>query len=375
LYCGWRESSSGEDQAHLRSALETRVVRGSVEAAWNALQFLFPGTGNSSPSNERPGRMRERRYFDRYFLLGLADDDVSDAKTATALQQIIEGEHGLPEVLAFQEIVLGLDAERAALALRVAQQARQSESPEVMLVTWLQAQRTTLLAEGRLADFRQSALERWLGRELAFALAAKALTPQNAVDSFGYEFIIASAYGVRHPGGRGDKLLHDAYPSIVLAWQADSMGEGLDQVLQRPELFPVVSLAQWLNVSSVKGTLARFVAGPEDLISIGKAFVTYQAWTGVGVHYDAVFNAREFIFAVDDAFTTDLRARLPAPDDSLDYLVSDREEQRLDEDELRDFTIRRLSELAVGEDGVADDVTTPAPTSEAQGASTPTIDL
>lgn len=360
LYCAWREASSATDQTRLREAFETRVVRGSVEAAWAALQFLFPGTGSTSPSNERPGRMREPRYFDRYFLLGLADDDVSDAKTATALQQIISEQDGLPEASLLREMVLGLDAERAALALRVAQQARQSESPEITLVAWLQAQRNALVSEGRLADFRQSVLERWLGRELAFVLAAKAMTPEQAVESFGYEFIIASAYGVRHPGGHGDKLLHEAYPGVIEAWQVDSTGENLKEILERPELFAVVSLAQWLDVKTMNGAMAGFVSNAEDLIAIGKAFVTYQTWTGIGIHFDAVFNAREFLFAVGSAFTVDLRSQLPAPDDSLEYKISDREDRELDDNQLRDFTIRQLSDLAVGEDGVTDGPTAPA---------------
>lgn len=345
-YQAWNDTDTDKVQSERKANIAKLVQRGGVEPVWDAVQFLF---GNSSGTSVavRKSRMCEARYFNRYFLLGLADDDVSDAKTQAAIDQIIAGIATSGEICAFTDLILGVDGERASLALQVGRASRGDETASVALVDYLYARRSDLQENGRLQDFRQAPLERWLAREIALALSVSALSVIDAAEQFGYEFLIASAYGVRRSGPRDDELIRAAFGGVTETWMETVKGQTLDQVLARSELFPMLSLCVWLGANTGAGILAPLIASTDDLIRAAQRFVTYKGWIGSFVEYEVEFGEAEFRFAVGSALTTERQSELPAPDKDLHYEVVDRPTRDLDPIELRDYSVRKLRELAL----------------------------
>ena len=80
-YLSWRESDSTETQQKRMERIESLVARGHAKPVQDAVGYLFEPMGVMGALAGRQGRMQKARYFDRYFQVGLADDDVSERKT------------------------------------------------------------------------------------------------------------------------------------------------------------------------------------------------------------------------------------------------------------------------------------------------------
>jgi hypothetical protein len=342
---GWVDTDDEEAHADLETEIEKRVQRGNVKAVWNAVEFLF---GGSSFFAAKPGRlrqMRQARYFDRYFLIGLADDDISDIETQKAVDQLVAGSIATPEVEAFSDLIMAPDGERASLALQVGSDAREGDRASLDLVTFLWARRAVLKEQGRLEDYRQSPLERWLARELALALASGVMSTEDAIDRFDYEFLAATASGVRRSERKNASLVKEAYAGVANHWIAAISRESLDDALARPELMVMLSLCAWLKTGVGAGVLEPFITSTEDLLRVAEAFVVYSTSYGYTIEYNVGFSDSLFRFAVGNALTDEIRSTLPPRDASLEYEVEDRATRDLSPAELRDFILRSLGEL------------------------------
>ncbi|ARC58650.1 hypothetical protein AS850_16290 [Frondihabitans sp. 762G35] len=342
---GWVDTDDEEAHVDVKSEVERRVRRGNVKVAWDAVDFLFGGSSFFAAKPGRLRRMRQARYFDRYFLLGLADDDVSDTQTRKAVDQLVAGSLITPEVDAFSDLIMASDGERASLALQVGSEARERDTASLHVITFLWARRAELKERGRLEDYRQSPLERWLGRELALALASGMLSTEDAIDRFGYEFLAASAYGVRRSERKEASLVADAFGGVADRWIAAITSEGLDEVLERPELMVMLSLCAWLKTGVGAGALEPFITSAEELLRVAEAFVVYGTNYGYTIEYSVGFNDSLFRFAIGNALTDEILSTLPLRDSGLDYEVEDRATRDLSPTESRDFTLRSLGEL------------------------------
>lgn len=343
-FLGWRHTDDDEVQGGRRSRAEALVRRGQPHVAWEAVQFLFGSTSLFDVPPQRKARMRTPRYFQRYFLLGLAEDDVSDARITTAVDRILSGLLGGPEIEALSDIVLAADGERASLALETGRDARRDDSPSVPLVDYIWTLRQDLQRSGRLKDIRQSSLERWLAREIAIVLSHQALDTGDAVDIFGYEFLAACAHGVGRSDQKDDHLVKAAFSPLSELWIRTIEVLPLETVVARPEFAVMFELSRWLGDGVGAGVLAGVIHNAEDLIRIAETFVIYRESHGRTVEYDIGFNISVFRFAVGDAFSKALQAQLPQPDNSLEYQTEDRLSPDLSEAERRDYVIRRLHE-------------------------------
>jgi hypothetical protein len=344
-FLGW--SGVEDDKARMRqlSEIGNLVQHGKGGPVWDAVRFLFDSGNGWFPSVGRKRGIRSPRYFDRYFLMGLADDDVSDAKTQTAVDQLIGCVSKSPEIELFSHILHSNDGERAALALNIGRESRQDDTSSVALVKYLSRRRDELEQAEMLNDFRQSPLETWLAREIALALASNALSTDEAVDRFGYDFLVASAYWVKH-SARGDGgLVKTAFSGLAENWIGTIGHAALEEMLKRPESVSMLSLCAWLESGLGHGVLEPFIYSADDLIRAGQMFVT-NSLLGHSVEQDVVFNEWAFRWGVGSALG-EHQAALPAPNDGLFYEVTGRQTGELAAAELRDFTVRRLRELTL----------------------------
>lgn len=94
------------------------------------LSSLFPGI--VAPRllyyREHPRALANDLYFQRYFILGIAEDDVEDRIVSHAIGRIIDGDLNQIDVLNYTLIIDGGDKQRAALALEKGEQFRRSRS-------------------------------------------------------------------------------------------------------------------------------------------------------------------------------------------------------------------------------------------------------
>lgn len=344
-FLGWRHTDDDEVQEGRKNRAEALVRRGKRHIAWEAIQFLFGSTFQFDVPPERKARMRTPRYFQRYFLLGLAEDDVSDTRITTAVDQILSGSAEAPEVATLTEIVLAADGERASLALQTGREARRDDLPSVPLVDYLWTLRQNLQRLEKLEDFRQSSLERWLAREIALVLSHQTFDTTYAVEKFGYKFLAACARGLGRLNREDDRLVTAAFSQLTELWIRTIEVLTLETVLARTEFVVMLELSHWLGDGVGAGVLAPMISEAEDLIRIADAFVIYRESYGRTVEYDVGFNARTFQFAVGNAFSQALKVQLPQPDNSLEYQTADRPSRDLSKVERRDFVITRLHEI------------------------------
>ncbi|WP_010203087.1 KAP family P-loop NTPase fold protein [Salinibacterium sp. PAMC 21357] len=349
VFCGWRNTSEDATRSEQQVAISELVSASSAKAVWDAVLFLFDSSNELLAPVGRKRGIRSPRYFDRYFLLGLAEDDVSDAQTDAAVEQIIAGTSTSAEIEIFGGIILGDDAERAALALRVGRDSRRDDTPSIAMVDFLSAQRQDLDRTNRLHDFRQAGLERWLAREVALALASGDLDVEHAVAQFGYELLIASAHGIRGVSRGSENLIKAAFSGVAREWTETAGKQTLDEVLARPEMYSMLSFCAWLGSDIGRGVLERSISGAEDLVRVAEKFVTYSETLGYRTEYDVRFREAAFRFAVGDELSAERLAELPDLDDSLDYEITDRLTRDLEIAELRDYVVRQLRGLALSD--------------------------
>jgi KAP family P-loop domain len=139
------------------------------------LSILFPGI--KSPGllyfREHPKALSNDLYFQRYFILGVAEDDVEDQLVASAIDRIVQGDFEHANVIRYTEIVDGADDQRSALALEKSQSYRSGtdSSPSRELVQFLFERLRKRSDEDEGYASPRRVLLRWLESEVYPALA------------------------------------------------------------------------------------------------------------------------------------------------------------------------------------------------------------
>ncbi|MFH8251498.1 P-loop NTPase fold protein [Microbacterium sp. B2969] len=111
-----------------------------------------------------PGRISNPDYFDRFFALGVPEEDLSDRVVAEASRQILERRDGLE-----RQIVEAAWPERANLVIgKLSLLWRPGDTAVLPGLTWLARQFEKLPEHKEIADSRMRA--RWFGRDLYVGL-------------------------------------------------------------------------------------------------------------------------------------------------------------------------------------------------------------
>jgi hypothetical protein len=139
------------------------------------------------------------------------------------------------------------------------------------------------------------------------------------------------------------------YADVARRWIAEVQNESLRETVARSELLYMTSFCIWAaDMSDLKGFLSDRVVDGETLIEAAAAFVYLNEWVGSNVTYDVTFREEEFRFAAG-AVARSWLDDIPNVEDVPDYEVSDRSSRVLTTEQRRDFAIRSLRALNLGE--------------------------
>ena len=346
-YLSWRESDSTETQQERMKRVGSLVTRGHARPVQDAVSYLFEPMGVMGALAGRQGRMQKARYFDRYFQVGLAEDDVSERKTQEALNELANGLVSSQDIAALKTIILGQDEERSALALEVAGNLRSSAlTTSPVILDYVEEICSELRPIAKTHPFLLSAAERWLAKEILLALETNLVSAEKVISRFGYQFLTASAYAIKRSGGRDQAQIQTLYADVARHWVAEVRNEPLATTLARPELILMTSFCVWIvELENYGGFLSERIVDGKTLVDAAGGYVSFNEWVGSDVTYDVVFREQEFRFAAGGAVTDSLLAELSLPGDVPDYALSDLSDRDLTEAQRRDFATRSILAL------------------------------
>lgn len=344
-YLGWKNVDSEDVRAARKRDIDGLVTGGHSRPVGEVLSFLFESDGRGLLASGREGRLKTERYFERYFHIGLADDDVSERIVATALADLVRGETDSGEVAYLTDVILGADEGRSSLALDFATVVRQrGQAPSEQVLDYVSDMRSKIKSLKGTSQLCLPQLERWLAREIFLVLQGKTIPVETVIHNFGYSFVVSGAYALTRTTGRAERSM-ETYGVIVERWIAEVSSETLGATLARQELIPMTSFCQWLTTVQ-EGFLSGGILGIDAFIDAAIQFVSFNEWVGRGVKFEAVFRESEFRFAVSEIVCQRYIKELPQIDgEVLEYEVSDLPAPFLPANELRDFAIRGLHNL------------------------------
>jgi len=351
-YLGWRSRSSSDTESEGDALITSLVERGNPDSAHRAVRFLFEPVDPIGASAKREWRMHHARYFERYFLVGVPQDDVSDLMIGRALRMLETEKQRTPEIDQLENILSGHDQDRAALALESINRLPWTQAvTSIGILSFIEKVRATLEGTPMATDARMSGLDRWLHREIFRTLRDGVAPIGDLVELYGYEQMTYGAYFALRKICVGDDEVRAVYLDMVTIWLAEIRGSELEAILNRTELIPMTSFLIWIEGAfSHRGYLSSNVHDAETILKIAMKFVSFSEWVGAGVHFQVTFREQEFRFAVGPALTKSLLRKLPARISIPDYAVDDLPGRVLTDLQRRDFALRRLAALEIDED-------------------------
>lgn len=343
-YLSWRDSDSTDTQQERMKRVGSLVARGHARPVQNAVNYLFEPTGIMGALAGRQGRMQRARYFDRYFHIGLAEDDVSERKTHKALSELASGLVRSQDIADLKSIILGQDEERSALALEVAGNLRSSSlTTSPVILDYVEDICSELRPIAKIHPFLLSAAERWLAKEILLALETNLVPAKQVISRFGYQVLTASAYALKRSGGRDQAQIKTLYADVARHWDSEVRNEPLATTLARPELALMTSFCVWIvEIENYADFLSDRIVDGKTLVDVAVAYVSFDEWVGSDVTYDIVFREQEFRFAAGRAVTDSLLAELSLPGEVPDYALSDLRDRNLTKTQRRDFATRSI---------------------------------
>lgn len=289
---GFMDSSelSHSDWEKLISPLVNR--RDEVHLVKSILSALFPGI--SCPSSILFHRQHERMiandlYFERYFILGIADDDVEDRLISAAIDGILAGQLQHDDVGAYGAIVDGANFERAALALEKGEKFRSSgNTGSAELVRYLLDRLSMRPGDDAGIASPKRTLWRWLEREVFLALQSKVITTADLQQLMSAQdlllFVVRAMVNHRFQDGSMRAVfagLRDYFADLL----ANNLMLAIASGMQIPYL---VDVTWWLSGGDPDNGAVLWPVGselvaastPEQLERIAVAFVVEQNWIG-----------------------------------------------------------------------------------------------
>jgi len=348
-YLSWRESDTDASRDMRMKRIKKLVRRGSAKPVQDAVAYMFEPMGVVETLAGRRWRIQSSRYFERYFHVGLADDDVSERTTESALRELANGRANSEDACQLEAIIVGQDEERSALALDVIDKLRRdSPGTSLAILDYVEKVRLEFQSIPNLHPFRRSAVDRWLVKEIFRALETRLVSEGELVSRFGYGLITASAYAAKRSLSHDDSHVKDLYSGVAQRWVNEVLSEPLATTLARDELLSMTSFCSWIqDIDDLEGFLADRVSDKSALVDAASRYVSFNEWVGSSVEYDIVFREKEFRFAVGSAMTASMQSQLPQVSDLPDYDISDRPTPDLTETQRRDFAIRSLGALTL----------------------------
>jgi len=302
------------------------------------LSGLFPGIrSNTQYWTDHKLALANDRYFDRYFLFGLPENDVEDALIESALSDItLLDLFDTAAVARYKDIIDGPDDQRAALAYEKSELYR-SDIPisSRSLVLFLFDRLRDPGDEGFSFDSSQRVLWRWVQFEALQALADGSLKTTEILSSLTPEITLALTIRMLRDRNGPESRTHAALQGLG-DYYHERLTNDISGVLDSGlDLNSIVSTVVWLkndlglakqearqDLREVGDRLIRD-DDREKLKRVIRAMVVENRWQGSdGVTPELAFNSDTLFQLFSNDSTIQLAERLPATM-SVRYLNKD----------------------------------------------------
>lgn len=221
--------------ARIRPLVDTD---GDAMLVKHILGGLFSGISSSVLfAKDHKLALQDDAYFQRYFLFGIAEDDVEDQLIESALSHILYGDESHNDIIRYQEILDGPDNQRAALAYEksVKRRADDPVGSDIRLVQFLFNRLRVRADEVPGFDSAQRVLWRWVEAEVFKVLTSGLLRVSNIVTDLSPKDALLLAFRiVRDQRISEDSKMHtledfnDYYRGLLLNELHDVLESGLD---------------------------------------------------------------------------------------------------------------------------------------------------
>ncbi|NYG99235.1 hypothetical protein BJ979_001861 [Schumannella luteola] len=334
----WANGKDKSDPVELLRASLSEVDVTLSSHALKLLSLVFPRLDGRGSGQQRPHSASDPQYFQRYFLLDLPEDDVSDLMVELAINQILTGATGR-EADDLTVILDGTDSARASLAFEKVIRLRGNASPaNRRMLDYVRSRLSAREADRRDLGSPVTYLERWMPRELLACLDAELATVDDAVEWFGLLETTRLAYMMK----RNDRS-RDAEIKAHFRGLAETVRDEL--AAHTPDdktLVWRISFAEWaLGGATLSGLMSASITSPDALLKLAVKFVSIREWVGFGTSYELDFNLTELELVVTAEKIAEFGTQLRAPA-SLSFELDDRATPEVSRQEAEEFAATRL---------------------------------
>lgn len=256
-------------------------------------------------------------YFQRYFLFGIAEDDVEDQLIESALNHIMFGDLESDDVTHYRNILDGHDNQRAALAYEKSER-RRSDDPlgaDLNLVRFLFERLNARPEEVPSFDSAQRVLWRWVEAEVFKALQSHVIDVIDVRAELSQADVLALAFRIlrdaRIPieakvGALGD--LNDYYRDCL----TNELDVVLDSGLDFNSIVFVISILSPDNNFHEFGENLLSIGDIDLLSRVTTAMVVENQWRGPdGLSPELAFNGETLTRLFTNDAIVRLASRLP----------------------------------------------------------------
>lgn len=183
----------------------------------NVLGGLFPGIHSSLLyAKVHKLALSDDIYFQRYFLFGIAEDDVEDQLIESALLNIVIGDDAHSDVIQFRNILDSQDNQRAALAYEKGQRHRSDDhlGPSRNLALFLFDRLNSLSNEDHSFESAQRPLWRWVEEEAFNALSSCKLTVADMLAALSSKNVLSLTVRMLRDTRHSEAVARDALTSL-----------------------------------------------------------------------------------------------------------------------------------------------------------------
>ncbi|MFV8173538.1 KAP family P-loop NTPase fold protein [Mycolicibacterium peregrinum] len=296
------------------------LVNGDDDAALvkHILGGLFKGIRSTMLyPKEHKLALADDTYFQRYFLFGIAEDDVEDQLIESALNDIMFGGGESVDAAHYRDILDGPDNQRAALAYEKSER-RRSDDPlgaDLNLVRFLFERLNARPEVAPSFDSAQRVLWRWVEEEAFKALQSKMIDVIDLRAELSQADVLGLAFRILRDARIPNEAKVDALGDLNVYYR-DRLMNDLAAVLDsgldfNSIVFVIAVLSSDNNFHEFGETLLS--VGDIDLLSrVTTAMVVENQWRGSdGLSPELAFNGETLIRLFTNDAIVQLAGRLP----------------------------------------------------------------
>lgn len=307
-----------DDAAWISSIQPLVANSGDVLLVKNILGGLFSGIrSNAMYPKAHKLALSDDAYFHRYFLFGIAEDDIEDQLIDSALFNIMFGDGENADVESYRSILEGPDNQRAALAYEKGQTHR-ADGPldaNINLVRFLFERLNSHRDEEPTFESARRVLWRWLEEEVYRGLRDETLTVSEMHAELHPEDLLLLTARMLHDSRRPESITHNVLQGVG-DYYYDRLVNGLQGILESSlNLNTIVLIVSFLKKDADLHAIGENLLledGVETLDRLVRAMVVVNQWRGAdGVTPELAFNSETLTRLFSQEAIIQLSQRLP----------------------------------------------------------------